>query len=78
MTRLDVRLRMKFVVVGFWIFVIAAIFAAAASVPTWLLWNWLVPDLFGLPHVSLLQAFGLLLLSGFLFGPRKISVEASS
>jgi len=57
---------MKFVVVGFWIFVIAAIFAAAASVPTWLLWNWLVPDLFGLPHVSLLQAFGLLLLSGFL------------
>jgi hypothetical protein len=44
--------------------------AAAVSLPTWLLWNWLMPELFGLPSINFFQAFGLLLLSGFLFGDR--------
>ena len=30
-----------------------------ASVPFWLLWNWLIPSIFGLPSITLLQAFGL-------------------
>ena len=32
------------------------------------LWNWLVPDIFGGPQLSLLQAVGLLILSKILFG----------
>ncbi|MFC1655981.1 hypothetical protein ACFL3C_03865 [Patescibacteria group bacterium] len=52
-------------IVGFLvvIFVLGLIFA----IPTWLLWNWLMPVIFGLPAISLLQALGLNLLAGFLF-----------
>lgn len=32
------------------------------------LWNWLLPDLFGVPSVTFWQALGLLLLSRILFG----------
>lgn len=32
------------------------------------LWNWLMPELFGLPSISFLQAAGLLLLCKILFG----------
>lgn len=32
------------------------------------LWNWLMPDLFGLPEVSIWQAYGILVLSRILFG----------
>ena len=41
--------------------------AALVTLPTWLLWNWLCPTLFGLPPVTFLQAFGLLLLCSCLF-----------
>jgi len=33
-----------------------------------LLWNWLMPPLFGWPHVTFWQAFGLLALCRILFG----------
>ena len=33
-----------------------------------LLWNWLLPRLFGWPELTLLQAFGLLVLCRLLFG----------
>ena len=32
------------------------------------LWNWLMPKIFGLPTLSLIETFGLLLLSKILFG----------
>ena len=67
---------MQLFVVGFWMVIIAAIFAAAVSIPTWLLWNWVMPSVFGLPSVSLAQAFGLLLLIGFIFGSRNVRIEA--
>ncbi len=35
--------------------------------PTMLLWNWLMPTIFGLTEVGFWQALGLNLLSGFLF-----------
>ena len=35
------------------------LFCALVSLPFWLLWNWLIPDIFGLPNITLLQAFGL-------------------
>ena len=30
-----------------------------SSIPFWLLWNWLIPPIFGLPNITLIQAFGL-------------------
>ena len=43
-------------------------FAAVISVIVMLLWNWLMPTIFGLSCISLWQAFGLLVLSRLLFG----------
>ena len=37
-------------------------FILIASFPFWLLWNWLIPPIFGLPNITILQAFGLWLL----------------
>ena len=31
----------------------------ALSIPLWLLWNWLMPHIFGLPTINILEAFGL-------------------
>lgn len=36
--------------------------------PFQLLWNWLVPTIFSLGKISFLQAFGLKLLLGIIFG----------
>jgi hypothetical protein len=33
-----------------------------------LLWNWLLPPIFGLPRITLLQGFGFLVLGRLLFG----------
>ena len=41
--------------------------ALTFSLPVMLLWDWLMPDIFGLGEISWMQAFGLVLLSGFLF-----------
>ncbi|RJY13016.1 hypothetical protein D5R81_11935 [Parashewanella spongiae] len=43
-----------------------------SAVPVYLLWNWVVPDLFSLPHIGFLQASGLVLLIQFLFNTRKL------
>jgi len=48
------------------ILIIAAIAAFAAI--TMLLWNWLMPAIFGLPLLSYWQAAGVLVLSRLLFG----------
>lgn len=42
-----------------------AVFCAG---PVWILWNWIVPAIFGLPKISLEQAAGLLALAALLFG----------
>lgn len=44
-------------------FLLALVFC----VPAWLLWNWLMPVVFGLPTLTLVQAWGLVLLCGILF-----------
>jgi hypothetical protein len=41
--------------------------AALVSVPVMLLWDWLMPTIFGLPEITWFQAWGLLLLCGLLF-----------
>ena len=64
----------KIIIFAAWLAVVSAIFV----IPTWILWNWLVPELFGLPRISFFQALGLLLLSGMLFRSQpKVSVEGS-
>ena len=48
---------------------IIILFAAAAlmSLPVMLLWDWLIPTIFGLPEITWFQAWGLLFLCGLLF-----------
>ena len=43
------------------------------SIPLCLLWNWLMPFIFGLPKLNLLQTFGLSILISLL-APRKIDL----
>lgn len=53
------------VMLASWCFV-----AALATLPTWLIWNWLMPETFGLPSLGVIQTFALLLLCNFLVGSR--------
>lgn len=41
--------------------------AALMSLPVMLLWDWLMPQIFGLPTITWFQAWGLLFLCGLLF-----------
>lgn len=45
---------------------LAGLFALVAAVVMWL-WNWLMPELFRLPHIGFWQAAGILVLSHLLF-----------
>lgn len=57
-----------------WIFLAPAailgilLFIAIGGEVVMLLWNWLLPPLFGWPQITLLQGFGLLVLCRILFG----------
>jgi len=42
------------------------IFCAVVSLPFWILWNLLIPDIFGLPEINWLQATGLWLMLALL------------
>ena len=41
--------------------------ALLSSVPVMLLWDWLMPELFGLKEITLFQAWGLTFLCALLF-----------
>lgn len=43
------------------------IVAAIVSLPVMLLWDWLMPGIFGLREITWIEAWGLLFLSGLLF-----------
>lgn len=47
--------------------VVSLIVGLVCSIPVMLLWNWLVPPIFGFASVNLLQAFGLSVLTEMLF-----------
>lgn len=49
------------------VIVLAAVFGLLAAVLVYLLWNWLMPDIFGLPTISYWQAWGLYFLAHLLF-----------
>jgi len=44
-----------------------ALIAFIIATPLWLLWNWLMPIIFGLTKITWLQALGLAFLSAILF-----------
>lgn len=48
--------------------VTAILFMLLFGLLTMVLWNWLVPILFGGPHIRFIEALGLLLLAKILFG----------
>lgn len=48
-------------------FLMAVGFALLIGWPVWILWNWVIPSIFGLPHITFWQAVGLNLLSSILF-----------
>jgi len=48
------------------------------SLPLMLLWNWLMPELFGLPTINILQSIGLGALSHILFGNTTSMIQKSS
>ena len=48
--------------------IVIALFVMVGGGIVMLLWNWLLPPLFGLPQITLLQGFGLLMLCRILFG----------
>ncbi|WP_126546899.1 hypothetical protein [Hymenobacter amundsenii] len=53
---------------GLKILLFGLLFVVLASYVTMRLWNWLLPELFRLPLISIWQALGLLVLSRILFG----------
>ena len=54
---------------------IAGILSVIMALPVKWLWNWLVPGIFGLPTVSVLQAWGLAMLSSLLLKPNPVRPE---
>lgn len=58
---------MKYLLIGLGAIGIVIIIALIVSLPVWLLWNWLMPIIFGLKAITWLQALGLSVLSGLLF-----------
>lgn len=47
--------------------IFAAVLAFLFGIIVLYLWNWLMPEIFGLPTISYIQAWGLVLLSHILF-----------
>ena len=47
---------------------VIAVVLALSSLPVMWLWNWLAPDIFGLPTIGYLHAMGLLVLTNMLCG----------
>lgn len=39
------------------------------AIPIYFLWNWLMPELFGLKTITFLQSWGLFLMANLLFVP---------
>lgn len=60
------------------VILIVAVIALLLAFPVMLLWNWLMPVIFGLPAISFWQALGLNLLSGFLFKSSSTSSSSSN
>lgn len=56
-----------FVVIAIGVIGFVAILSIVFSIPLWLLWNWLMPEIFGVKTILLWQAIGLSCLCSLLF-----------
>lgn len=45
---------------------LVAVIILLTTLPVWLLWNWLMPEIFGLPALTFWQALGVNLLANML------------
>jgi hypothetical protein len=65
------KMNIKFIPNGIGLLFITAFFilvgALLYALPVWLIWNYLMPRLFGLPSLSIIDAFLLNILVGILF-----------
>lgn len=43
-------------------------FMVLRGIPVYYLWNWLIPSIFGVGRITLMQSIGLSVLAGFLCG----------
>lgn len=50
------------------IIVMLAVVAAVLAIPVWLLWNWLMPIIFGVTKITIIQSWGISWLCSLLFG----------
>lgn len=73
MTLKETILALVIVVPG--LVVLAVGLSALFALPVMLLWNGLVPTIFGLTKISFLQAWGLNFLSSFLFKSHNVSAK---
>lgn len=55
--------------------IFVALCALVLGLPLMVLWNWLMPTLFGLTKITFWQAIGLNILTGILFGRSSASVS---
>jgi hypothetical protein len=46
---------------------VICILALLLGLPLWILWNLVMPDVFGLPHITFWQAVGMQLIASLLF-----------
>lgn len=54
---------------------IAGVLSIIMAFPVKWLWNWLCPVIFGLPVISVLQAWGLAMLSSLLLKPSPTKID---
>jgi hypothetical protein len=59
--------RKRWLIIPIGIMAVILVATVAGTLVSWL-WNWLMPELFGLPRVTFWQALGLLALCRILFG----------
>ena len=52
---------------GVLVVLVIVVLGAITAWPTMLLWNWLVPSILHLREINFWEAWGLLILTGFLF-----------
>lgn len=64
---------LSYLVIGVGFVALVIGLSALMALPFMWLWNGLMPDIFGLKVLSFLQAWGLLILSSFLFKNSSIS-----
>lgn len=50
---------------------LAALISILLSLPVMILWNWLMPAIFGLGEITIFQAWGLNFLTNLLFGANR-------